>query len=125
LLGCTKEEAAQIFRRSAPGAVRLLICDGLSPPSVNSALRPQISSITVATSPTSLNAPTLNDLGLPLSNHSQNNLTEIEKENKIASEMLSSSTPIEYSPRKEPEIIQNNYVNSENMQQKQQNVVLN
>ncbi|CAK5124964.1 unnamed protein product [Meloidogyne enterolobii] len=120
LLGCTKEEAAQIFRRSAPGAVRLLICDGLSPPSVNSALRPQISSITVATSPTSLNAPTLNDLGLPLSNHSQNNLTEIEKENKIASEMLSSSTPIEYSPRKEPEIIQNNYVNSENMQQKQQ-----
>uniref|UniRef100_A0A915LFL4 PDZ domain-containing protein n=1 Tax=Meloidogyne javanica TaxID=6303 RepID=A0A915LFL4_MELJA len=117
LLGCTKEEAAQIFRRSAPGAVRLLICDGLSPPSVNSALRPQISSITVATSPTSLNAPTLNDLGLPLSNHSQNNLTEIEKENKIASEMLSSSTPIEYSPRKEPEIIQNNYVNTSQQQQ--------
>uniref|UniRef100_A0A1I8B8K4 PDZ domain-containing protein n=1 Tax=Meloidogyne hapla TaxID=6305 RepID=A0A1I8B8K4_MELHA len=122
LLGCTKEEAAQIFRRSSPGAVRLLICDGLSLPSVNSAPRPQISSITVATSPTSLNAPTLTDIGLPLSNNncSQSNLTEIEKGSKIVSEMLSSSTPIEYSPVKEPKIIQNNYVNSENMQQKQQ-----
>lgn len=49
LLGCTKEEAAQVFRRASSGPVRLLICEGFS----TSANRPQTASITVEASTSS------------------------------------------------------------------------